>query len=417
MKVIIAEAGPANNVGSMALIENAIEIIKEKHGLCEITVLSAHAQSVKNVLEKDNLQQGIKVISDLFLFPKGGGIHKSMWLIKAILWICYSRIVLLFTKNISKFMCGQKKTVLKEIEEAEYIYCIGAERINDVYYKTALLSLYTLGTYIKIGKKVIHLSLTIGPVFYKSTIAVAKRILNKSFAILVRDQKSYDLLKSWKIKAKKQFNAYDIALLQRKKPELLPSLMNEFNLQPGFIGVSVLYWHFRKLTGPSRMPEYYDSLSKTLDYIIEKYDRDIVFTPTVTGFPHRINDDAVASEIINRMKNKNRVINIKRMLTPIELATLYTQCYFSIVTRMHAAILCSGAGEHPIIAINYLYKLREYMKNIGFENYSIDIDYINPKDLKILVDNMFQNYNNNLSKLKKRQLELNKALKGYLQSY
>ena len=78
-----------------------------------------------------------------------------------------------------------------------------------------MLSLYAIGTYIKMGKKLVHMSLTIGPVFYNSTISLAKKILNKSYAIFVRDQKSYDILKEWNCKASYLFNSYDIALLQK----------------------------------------------------------------------------------------------------------------------------------------------------------------------------------------------------------
>ena len=37
----------------------------------------------------------------------------------------------------------------------------------------------------------------------------------------------------------------------------------------------------------------------------------------------------------------------------------------------------------------------EYMKNIGFEKYSIDIDYTNTSDLIQFVDNMINNYDGN----------------------
>jgi len=70
---------------------------------------------------------------------------------------------------------------------------------------------------------------------------------------------------------------------------------------------------------------------------------------------------------------------------------------------MHAAILCSGAGKRPIIAINYLYKLREYMKNILCEEYSIDIDYTNATDLKRFVDRLMGCYDQKYTRLENRQ--------------
>lgn len=406
MKITIAEGGPAWNVGSMALIENAIKLVRQKHKGCDVTIMCFDPVSVAETLKKDGLAENIKVMGELFYKPKKDKLSQSLWLLTTISWFIYSRFLLLFTKRISKFMSGEKKLLLKEIEQSEFVYCIGAERINDIYFKSALLALYCIETYIKMGAKVVHLSLTIGPVFNSSTIHVAKKVLNKSYAIIVRDQKSYDILKKWNCTAPYQFRSYDIAIMQDIDDKLGDDLMYEFCIKREFIAVSVIEWAFRKANGPSRMPEYNKAHASVLDYIVEKYDKDIVFVHTVFGGMFGKGDAKEAAIIISMMKHRDRVISIERLLTPKELASLLSKCSFGIVTRMHAAILCSGAGRRPIIAVNYLYKLREYMKNIGFENYSIDIDYVSENGLKFLVDKMFANINTNNKLLDNKMLEL-----------
>lgn len=409
MKIVITEGGHTTNVGSMALIENAIRIAQQKYHGCDVTVFCSDAQGVQKALGKDGFQN-ITVLNDLFNIPQGGGITKFFWLIGYVLWLIWSRFCLLVgCKKISWAFCGRRKQNLKEVEQAEYVFCIGAERINDIYYKTAMLSLYAIGTYIKMGKKLIHMSLTIGPVFYGSTILLAKKILNKSYGIFVRDTKSWNILKEWNCKAPYQFNSYDIALLQQTNSDLANSLMNEFGLEDGFIGLSCIYWRFRKAKGPVRQPEYEKAIAETLDYIVGKYGKKIVVTPTVVTGSGK--DDAdIGDSIAKLMRHGDQVYTIHRLLTPVEMATLFSCCQFSIVTRMHAAILCSGAGGRPIIAINYLYKLREYMKNIGFEDYSVDIDYVQSSDLIKFVDRMMENYTANLNALNKCQKELKSVL-------
>ena len=64
MKVIIAEAGAANNIGSMALIENAIRIARKKHPGCNISVFCLDARSVSDTLEKDKLHDKVTVLND-----------------------------------------------------------------------------------------------------------------------------------------------------------------------------------------------------------------------------------------------------------------------------------------------------------------------------------------------------------------
>lgn len=415
MKVVIAEGGPAGNVGSMALIENALKIIRSKYPNCDISILCSDAESVERALRLDELDYNVKVLNELFKKPKRNKLYQIFWLVTTIFWFFYSRVLLLFSKKISWAFCGQSRIVLKEIEESEYVYCIGAERINDVYYKVALLSLYLIETYIKMGKKVCHMSLTIGPVFYKSTISKAKKVFNECYAIFVRDTKSYNILKEWNCKAPYQFSTFDIALLQNVKSERINTLMSEFAIEENFIGVSVISWGFSHVAGPARQSDYVKSHAEVLDYIIEKYNRQIVFTPTVICKGYAKWDTEVADDVVKLMKHKDKVVNIQRLLTPCELAALYTKCYFSIVTRMHASILCSGAGGKPIIAVNYLYKLREYMKNIDFEEYSVDIDYVNERDLIRFVDNMFANYEGNKNRLNRRIEEMKADLQSKLE--
>lgn len=410
MKIVITEGGHSTNVGSMALIENAIRIARTANPDVSISVFCSDAQGVDSFLKHDGEDKNVSVFPDLFCIPSGGNVIKFFWLLQCVLWIVYSRLLLLFTKKISWAFGGRRKRNLKEVEDADFIYCIGAERINDIYYKTAMLSLYAIGTYIKMGKKLVHMSLTIGPVFYNSTISLAKKILNKSYAIFVRDQKSYDILNEWNCKAPYQFNSYDIALLQKTDIKKSQELLAEFGVKSGFIGLSCIYWRFRKAKGPVRQVEYERAQAEALDYIIEKYNKQIVVTPTVvTG--NYLDDSGIGKRIAKQMKHGDKVICISRLLSPVELASLFSQCCFSIVTRMHAAILCSGAGGRPIIAINYLYKLREYMKNIGFEDYSVDIDYVQSKDLISFVDNMMSNLDENVSKLHNRQSYLRDHIK------
>lgn len=402
MKFIITEAFGPENIGSMALIENAIKIARSIDKNCEITIFGVTIDGLKSTLVQKLSMENIEVFNDLFIFPnKSSKIKTITWGISTLASIMYLRTLLLFTKKPYRFICGRRKKIFEKVCNADYIFCIGAERINDIYYKTAYLSMEALDLFEKTGAKLIHLSLTIGPVFNKTTINKANKILNNSYGILVRDQKSYDLLNELKITKPQTFNSYDIAILQ----DLLDKtegekLIKKFSLPESYICCSVIDWGFRKCEGPTRLEDYYRSMAETLDYTTEMYNIDVVVTPTVVG-RYRIDDVVAGRKMYKYVKNKNRVHLIEELLTPSEISYVFSKSKFSIVTRMHAAILCTGAGNRPIIAINYLYKLREYMKNIDFEDYSIDIDYCNTKDLKSFVDRMFENYEENCLKLEK----------------
>jgi len=412
MRIVITEASVPENVGSMALIENAVKIARNIDKECEITILAASKEGVTSTLSKKYPMNNINVIGDFFLFPdKCGKIKNLMWGAIMLLLIVYLRILLVFTKKPYKYIWGRRKQLLKCVCDSDYVFCIGAERINDIYYKTAYLSLEALDIFEKVGAKLIHFSLTIGPVFNKSTIRKASKVLNNSYGIFVRDQKSIDLLNELNVTQPKIFNSYDIVILQDlPKENDCEELHTKLNLPSNYVCASVIHWRFRKCEGPTRLEEYYRSFAETLDYVVEKYNIDVVVTPTVVG-RYWIDDVSAGRSMYEYIKNKNRVHLIEILLTPSELSFVFSKSKFSIVTRMHAAILCTAAGNRPIISINYLYKLREYMKNIGFENYSIDIDYCNAKDLKNFVDMMVDNYEDNCLKLEKKISEMRTKLK------
>lgn len=400
MKIVIAESGPAENIGSMALIENAIKIARMKFPEADITVLTPTVSSVKGILEKDRIM-GIKVMKDLFVkpSPRSSKIFKTKWLIQNIFWILFVRFFQFFKINPVFISSGNRRKVLKEVKDSSYVFCIGAERINDVFFKTVFFSLEALRIYQRQGKKLVHFSLTIGPLFYRLSMRKAHVVLNNSHAIFIRDQKSFEWLQKLNVTKPLIYNSYDIAILQEKNKNA-DDLLNEFGIKEGYIGVSFIEWAFRKVEGPVRMEGYINAVAETLDYIIEKYKYQIVLVPTVVNCGgYKLDDVEACKKVLIKMKNIKNVVLIDKLLSPKELATVFAACKYSIVTRMHAAILCSGSGQKPIIAINYLYKLREFMKNIGFEDYSVDIDYVDSKELIPRIQNMESLYDTNLGLL------------------
>src|SRR5665647_2922183 len=266
------------------------------------------------------------------------------------------------------------------------------------------------------GKDLLHFSLTIGPVFHKWSIKFAKKVLNNSKAILVRDQKSFDLLIKWEINKPKIFNSYDIALFQRQSLRGETIVYNQYKLvkEKPIIAISVINWRFKYANGPSKFEDYIYSVAKAADYLIEKYNYQILFTPTLVGEENAIDDILASNYVFNKMKYKKNATIIESLLSPSDLTSVFSVCKFGIVTRMHAAILSSGGAGTPIIAINYLYKLREYMKNIDSEEFSIDIDNVNEAFLIKAIDNLNQNYEYIKVKLFKKIILLKNILDSHI---
>ncbi|WP_294453607.1 polysaccharide pyruvyl transferase family protein [uncultured Bacteroides sp.] len=414
-KIVIAEAGPSFNVGSMALIENAVKIAREIFEATDVVVLTPDIDGVRNTLNRMGYKDVI-VINDVFRFKSGlNTITKLLWLVQSVLWIFYAKIITKLFSKAAPFFTGKKKDVFKHIDSADAVICIGAERINDVYFKTALLSLYALEMYQNLGKKLIHMSLTIGPVFYSPTIWKAKRIMKRSAAIVVRDQKSYDILKDWGVNDNIISRSYDIAMLQSEGTDnVKKNIIERYGLlqdKDSYVAVSTINWKFRCVQGPVRQDGYEQAVAELLDYIISKYKRRIVFTNTVVP-----GDAQIAEKVITRMKYPEYALNIKELLSPEEMVEVFSHAKYAVVTRMHAAILASGAGRIPVIAVNYLYKLREYMKNIGMEDMSVDIDVVTSDELISITDRMESCYEEVVTSLNNRRDIIIETINKHLNS-
>ena len=105
MRIVITEASVPENVGSMALIENAVKIARNIDKECEITILAASKEGVTSTLSKKYPMNNINVIGDFFLFPdKCGKIKNLMWGAIMLLIIVHLRILLVFTKKPYKYI-------------------------------------------------------------------------------------------------------------------------------------------------------------------------------------------------------------------------------------------------------------------------------------------------------------------------
>ena len=120
-----------------------------------------------------------------------------------------------------------------------------------------------------------------------------------------------------------------------------------------------------------------EQMAALADGLIERYGVRIVLYPT--NFPvHGCREDdlTVSRAIAGRMRRGDEAAVVEELPTPAELKGMLACSELNITTRMHACILSTGSGT-PTISVNYLFKVREYMRSLGLEAFSIDIEEFN----------------------------------------
>ncbi|BBO92876.1 hypothetical protein DSCOOX_60560 [Desulfosarcina ovata subsp. ovata] len=281
-------------------------------------------------------------------------------------------------------------TAIKKVKESDIIVSVGAERINDNFYKAILFSLYMLWMVKSYNKFLILFPQTIGPFHFRLTRYLSKIVLNKCDVIYLRDRKSNETLEDLGVTKPVIVDTCDVAVLQDAISEKNSwRLLNQYGLkkeaQP-LLGMSVMQWDYIKAQGESGYDDYKKAIATVADQYIEEKGVQILFIATnVLTEGCREDDLATAKEIADLMRNKKGLTILERLYTPSELKGIMGLLELCLVTRMHACIFSTGIFT-PTVSINYQFKLREYMKLVGLGDYTVDIDMVSTENVKDIID-------------------------------
>lgn len=234
---------------------------------------------------------------------------------------------------------------------------------------------------------------------------LTKLVMNHFDLITVRDTKSKGMLFKLGITKPKIFEAADAAntlpIPSRKRTKEILEIEGITDVKKPIVAFSMrsvfhrthnlLPFSYRKKFGllPKNyfinITDFKEKIAKAADFIIEKYNVNIIFVPSYKGEKLSARDDEFSKEIIELIKNKNHTILIKKDYTPEEIKGLFSVAEFIIAVPLHSLIL-GGSANVPLIDINYASKGRAYMEQIGQQEYIIHVE--NPSDdfdLEVLI--------------------------------
>ncbi len=373
LNILIIEAYTDANVGSCALVENAIKLLRERFPGSTIKVM-AHVPKVFHDL------YGIETIKDIFEYPfLQARLKQIFWLLKTSFWmtVCMTAVSVLPQSSIDRGKVPFARKLAAFID-ADLVISVGAERINDKFFKNVVFSLYTFSLVRKLGKKMVIFPSTIGPFIFGWSKRLARPVLKSVDLIYTRDEES---TKATRVltgdDATNLVETIDMAVLQEWIPreEALQIIGADEN--DSIVGISAMRWSYfrnRIETEFSNYESYLDEMALLADSLISEYGVRIVLYPT--NYPvHGCREDDLATslEIRSRMKLAKEVLVIEQLPTPAVLKGMLACSDLNITTRMHACILSTGACV-PTISVNYLFKVREYMRSLGLEEFSVDIE-------------------------------------------
>ena len=346
---LIIEAYTDANIGSGALVENTVAILRERFPNAELRVMAHYPQAFFELCRVD-------AVEDIFHYPFGKTrLTQAVWLLQTLAWMS---IVFIQSIILPRGKILFLRTKVRDYLWADIVVSVGAERINDKYIKNILFSLYTYALVPRLGRSMVLFPCTIGPFLFKLTRWLTAKALKHVGLVYTRDNLSFKNTCELKgIDKKKVVNTSDVAVYQKQADRKRSLDMIGAEKNDRIVGISVMRWSYvanTKNTVYSNYESYVKEVAKLADILVKHYGVTIIFYPT--NFPVRgcrEDDVNTAREIKLKMRHKARSRIIETLPSPADFKGMLACSEVNITTRMHAYCL-QGRMSQPYLSTIFL---------------------------------------------------------------
>lgn len=286
--------------------------------------------------------------------------------------------------------------LIKIFQRAGMLISGGGNLIQDLTSFQSMVYYTSLMNYAKFkGMKVMLYANGIGPLIRFSSVKIARRVLDKTDVITVREPNSYDLLSKIGVRKPKMLITAD-PVVSFKKPEAdeINDILKKHSIPTGRKTVVFSVRPWKGLEGT-----FEPVFANIADYISEKYDMLPVFVPLNTK-----KDTRVSGAIIELMKNpallvenENGARNIVGIISNADLL---------VGMRLHSLIYAAITST-PVIGVVYDPKVRYFIDMMEQEDGGL-IEELDFNRIVKLVDKIMVNKSTYISKLEANMVKLRK---------
>ncbi|MFA0182681.1 hypothetical protein OAW_01835 [Vibrio cyclitrophicus ZF170] len=393
-KIVVAPACTDLNRGDQALVWESVYFANDlEPGNVDCRIIDTGDTPEERELQTSQTEnEGFKLLRNVLGHPRRGKTLNSnkvhdgvgMLLFMAINalkdFLCLN-LLLLFPKYHRLFLRDSNKIdCFKFIVESDYIFIKGGGflhtygSLSDFYYIWYQTYYMLLG--YRLNKKVIILPNSFGP-FTQKTLATKYLtfILSKCTKIYVREKISLSILQN-ELKLDNASYAPDFGYF------INPIECDDFDYLDSIkrtkVAITARPYRFPKSDDPKKKySEYISSLAQFSDWLTTEKNCDVYFITQVKGPSAHEDDNIAISDVQALTKFPNRHIDIDGDYR--QLANLYSKFDVVTGTRFHSVIFSQVYGV-PAFAIAYGgNKSRGIMRELGLEEYVVDIEDSNPE--------------------------------------
>ncbi len=292
----------------------------------------------------------------------------------------------------------------KVLKNVEFVIIGGGSLLHDIT-KYNLPFFRLLQFLAKVRKKsVIYAGVGAGPLQTKAGRKTARKFLNKSKKVFVRDPIDYRLLKE--IGVNNAVLSADMAFCVRNSNESSATILTKYGLtKKEYIVVTACHWFKSDNFWNMDKMDFSDDRNKLISAInklIIKFGKKVVFLPTVMH-------DYKLGQLLKEEINIDDFLVIDHNYNCKEMSYVVENSFFLFGTRMHSMIFAIRSGV-PFVSTIYDNKVRNLLKRVDMLEYSIDFNEINTFQFESVIDHMLDNYDDVSNMLIQKAHELNEIV-------
>ncbi|HEX5058652.1 MAG TPA: polysaccharide pyruvyl transferase family protein [Kofleriaceae bacterium] len=213
----------------------------------------------------------------------------------------------------------------------------------------------------ELGIPVMLYAISAGPLVTPSARRAVQEALNASptTVISVRDRLGYRLLEDVGVTNEIHLTADPAFLLEPEELSVEALAAEGVDFDRHLIGFSV------REPGPAapdiRPEEYYALLANAADFMVERYDSDVVFVPMEkTDVQH-------SHAVVAHMQNAERAEILRRRYSPRQILDLMSRFDLAVGMRLHFLIFAALRGT-PFAALPYASKVTGLLEDLAMES-------------------------------------------------
>jgi colanic acid/amylovoran biosynthesis protein len=384
MKILVVNGIQRETVGDAALLTVLLDQLERAFPGCEIDI-----SSLENPREHPTFRHW-RNLGSLRRWSASEEISRPNRMLRkvfvtclAFLWFRRPRAVYRF---IARLFPAEVRAELQSVESADLVVSCSGGYLNATGTVSGDLSVYcTLAPITlaeRLGIPVIFAPQSVGPFGHERQRRCAQRALRGANLVLVREDVSYALVESLGVTPPTLRRGVDSAFAFRPGPgdewrETLSLRSDEV-----VVGMTARVW-----LSPPRQELLDRTLARFIDHVHRNPGFRVVLIPQNTSELAGEDDRDLNRRIAGYCRGDRTPVLVEERCDPTEITGLYSSLDFLVGMRFHSVIFAL-TGYVPSMTIEYHYKSRGIMRDLGLEEWVLALDDATEDQIVSLFDRL-----------------------------